>query len=65
MTRAMRAIVACAVCADTQLRMPGLADGVVPETDNLQDWVCRSGHRTTPLEFVDPADYEAFRQGLQ
>lgn len=59
------AIRACSVCADTHLRMPGFSDGVVPEIDNLQEWVCANGHKTTPLEFDERADYEAFRDGLR
>lgn len=56
---------ACSVCADTKLRMPGFADGVVPEIDNLQDYVCANGHKMTPFEFESRADFEAFRDGLE
>lgn len=56
---------ACSVCASTELRMPGFGDGIVPETDNLAEYVCHRGHRMTPLEFEVDADYVAFRDGLK
>lgn len=44
--------------------MPGFSDGVVPEIDNLQEWVCDVGHKTTPLEFDSEADLEAFQESV-
>lgn len=44
--------------------MPGFGDGIVPETDNLQEWVCENGHKMTPFEFDDAVDFEAFRKGV-
>ena len=55
---------ACSVCGDVRLRMPGLSDAVVPETDNLADFVCAYGHKMTPMEFDSQADYEAFANSL-
>lgn len=41
--------------------MPGFSDGLVPETDNLSDWVCRRcGFRGVPLLFDDPEAYRSF-----
>lgn len=51
---------ACSICGSTKLRMPGLSDGIVPETDNLAEYVCARGHKMTPLEFDADADFEAF-----
>ncbi len=46
--------------------MPGFADGVVPETDNLNDYVCgKCGLKANPIEFDTAADYEAFRDALE
>ncbi len=55
---------ACSVCGSTKLRMPGFSDGVVPETDNLQVWVCDHDHQMTPLEFDQQADLDAFRRSV-
>ncbi len=56
---------ACIRCGSRDLRIPGLADGVVPETDNLGAWVCRAcGWQDIPVEFEAKADYEAFLQAL-
>ncbi len=44
--------------------MPGLGDGVIPETDNLGDQVCVDcGYKAPPLLFDDKAAYEAFASG--
>jgi hypothetical protein len=56
-----REVVACTRCASRDLRMPGFADGLVPETDNLGEWVCRRcGLRAVPLVFDDKDAYLAF-----
>lgn len=58
----MVAISCCPRCASRDLRTPGFADGLVPETDNLGDWVCRTcGLRAIPIEFDDEASYRAYR----
>ena len=61
----MPGIAACVRCGSTDLRIPGLGDGVVPETDNLMLWVCRAcGWQGTPLELDDEASLRAFRRDL-
>ncbi|MGB1586495.1 MAG: hypothetical protein ACPHID_05560 [Thermoplasmatota archaeon] len=55
---------ACSVCGSQRLRMPGFADGIVPEIDNLQEWVCEKGHQMTPLEFDDAEALRAFQDSL-
>jgi hypothetical protein len=44
--------------------MPGFSDGMVPEMDNLQEWICSNGHQMTPLEFDSKADYQAFAKSV-
>ena len=44
--------------------MPGFSDGVVPEIDNLQEWVCDRGHQMTPLEFDDASAMHAFQESV-
>lgn len=57
---------ACPRCGSRDLHIPTLADGVVPETDNLADWVCSvCGLRTTPVYFEDRASYEEFLAALR
>ncbi len=56
---------ACMQCASRDLDIPKLKDGIIPETDNLAEWVCRvCGLKAVPLEFQEAADYEAFRDAL-
>ena len=56
-----RPIAACQRCAGTSFRIPGLRDGIIPETDNLGEWTCaRCDLRATPLYFDDVDDYAAF-----
>ena len=55
---------ACSVCGSETLRMPGFSDGVVPEIDNLQEWVCDRGHQMTPLEFDDASAMHAFQESV-
>ena len=55
---------ACSGCGSERLRMPGFSDGMVPEMDNLQEWVCAAGHQMTPLEFDDKASLEAFQSSV-
>ncbi len=60
------AIQACPRCGCRSLHMPGLEDGVVPETDNLNQYVCdECGLKANPIEFTREADYEAFRKALE
>lgn len=59
-------IKACPKCGSTQLDMPGFQDGVVPEIDVFNDYVCqRCGLRAVPLEFDRESDYTAFVEGLE
>jgi len=52
---------ACPRCGSRDLHIPTLADGVVPETDNLAEWVCDPcGLRTTPVWFEDEEAYGEF-----
>lgn len=56
---------ACIRCGSTDLDMPGLADGVVPETDNLNEFVCAAcGLRAIPLEFDREEDLRAFQRSV-
>ncbi len=58
-------IKACPRCGSKDLRMPGFADGIVPETDNLNEYVCgKCDLRANPIVFDAKADYEAFLEGL-
>lgn len=59
-------IQACHACGSTDLEVPKFKDGIVPETDNLGDWVCNAcGVRGIPLEFDERTDHEAFVDSLQ
>lgn len=55
-------IQACSRCGFDEMDMPGFEDGTVPETDNLNELVCkRCDLRAIPIEFDDPLAYRAFR----
>ena len=57
---------ACHRCGSTDLSIPGLSDGVVPETDNLAEWVCHECDlKAVPLEFEDKHALRAFRETLE
>lgn len=57
---------ACPRCGSTDLSIPGVGDGVVPETDNLAEWVCQECDlKAVPLEFADKHDLRAFRETLE
>lgn len=59
-------IQACHHCGSTSLQVPKFKDGIVPETDNLNDWVCdECGRRGIPLEFERKDDYQAFVDELR
>ncbi len=52
---------ACPRCASTDLEVPKFKDGMVPEIDNLAEWVCRRCDlRAVPLEFEEEEDLRAF-----
>lgn len=57
---------ACPHCGSRRLRIPGVAEGVVADWDNLMPWVCEEcGVKATPLEFDDGAAADAFRRARQ
>lgn len=60
------AIRCCPACGSTDLNMPKFEDGVVPEIDNLNDYVCGAcGIRANPFEFDKQSDYDAFVEHLE
>ena len=57
---------ACPHCGSRRLRIPGSADGILPDWDNLMAWVCEEcGVKATPIEFDGEAAAEAFRKARQ
>ncbi len=59
-------IQACPRCGCSKLEMPGFEDGVVPETDNLNEYVCtRCDLKAIPIEFESRDDHAAFEANAE